>query len=224
MYILFLVLILGMNFAISWSNARAVGRYWTESKQIGGGFRAEVVCGYIQAIFGFTLCYCYILMLIAPFFLRYFGADEEFIADFESLTSSLAYLVIVTPIVGSGFRIWFTSLKNAWEQRSLRTIATAGWNSYAQIRNTIHFARTAPTAFENVCSFFDLGSSKSSKRRSSKNNGAVLLLAILLVVLALLGGYFTANAIMRSADAEYDAYGEFMNSHPRGVKVSVRKH
>ena len=125
------------------------------------------------------------------------GVDEGFIADFEVLTGNLTYLLVAIPIIGSGFRIWFTSLKSAWEQRSLRTIATAGWNSYAQIHNTISFARNAPSALKSISSFF--GGSK--KRSSSKNDGAIVMFAILVVIVALLGGYFTANAIMRKADA-----------------------
>ena len=212
MYLLFLFLLLGLNFFISWSNAKAVGRYWSESKQVGGSFRAEIVCGYIQAIFGFTMCYGYILMLIAPVFMRAKGVDADFIADFELLTSNMVYLLVAVPIIGSGFRIWFTSLKHAWEQRSLKTIAVAGWNSYAQIHNTINFARNAPSAFKTIGEFVGVGGKK--RRRSSKNDGAIVLLAILVVILALLGGYFTANAIMHKADAEYDGCEEFLRQHP----------
>lgn len=210
MYLLFLILLLGVNFAISWSNAKAVGRYWSESKQVGGSFRAGIICGYIQAIFGFTMVYSYVLMLIAPVLMRAKGVDEGFIADFEILTGNLTYLLVAIPIIGSGFRIWFTSLKSAWEQRSLRTIATAGWNSYAQIHNTISFARNAPSALKSISSFF--GGSK--KRSSNKNDGAIIMFAILVVVVALLGGYFTANAIMRKADAEFDGCDDFLRRHP----------
>lgn len=210
MYLLFLILLLGVNFAISWSNAKAVGRYWSESKQVGGAFRAEIICGYIQAIFGFTMVYSYVLMLVAPVLMRAKGVDESFIADFEVLTGNLTYLLVAIPIVGSGFRIWFTSLKAAWEQRSLRTIATVGWNSYAQIHNTISFARNAPSALKSISSFF--GGSK--KRNSSKNDGAIVMFAILVVIVALLGGYFTANAIMRKADAEFDGCDDFLRRHP----------
>ena len=210
MYLLFLILLLGVNFTISWSNAKAVGRYWSESKQVGGSFRAEIICGYIQAIFGFTMVYSYVLMLIAPVLMRAKGVDEGFIADFEVLTGNLTYLLVAIPIVGSGFRIWFTSLKSAWEQRSLRTIATAGWNSYAQIHNTISFARNAPSALKSISNFF--GGSK--KRSSSKNDGAIIMFAILVVIVALLGGYFTANAIMRKADAEFDGCDDFIRRHP----------
>ena len=139
---LLILLLLGVNFAISWSNAKAVGRYWSESKQVGGSFRAEIMCGYIQAIFGFTMAYGYVLMLIAPAFMQAKGVNPELIADFEILTSNMVYLLVAVPIVGSGFRIWFSSLRAAWEQRSLRTIATAGWNSYAQIQAGIPMHRS----------------------------------------------------------------------------------
>ena len=43
------ILLLGLNFIISWSNASYVGRYWSESKEVGGSFRRHVVCGYIMA-------------------------------------------------------------------------------------------------------------------------------------------------------------------------------
>ena len=207
---LLILLLLGVNFAISWSNAKSVGRYWSESKQVGGSFRAEIMCGYIQAIFGFTMVYGYVLMLIAPAFMQAKGVNPELIADFEILTSNMVYLLVAVPIVGSGFRIWFSSLRAAWEQRSLRTIATAGWNSYAQIHNTISLARNAPSAIKTVGSFF--GGSK--KRRSSKNDGAIIMLAILVVLAALLGGYFTANAIMRKADSEFDGCADFLSRHP----------
>lgn len=218
MYILFILLLLGFNFFISWSNTKAVGRYWSESKEVGGSFRAEIMCGYIQSIFGFTMVYGYLLMLIAPIFMEAKHVDPDFITDFELLTSNMVYLLVIVPIIGSGFRIWFTSLKAAWEQRSLRTIATAGWNSYAQIHNTISFARNAPSAFKTVGSFFG---GKKKRRSSSKGDGAIVILAIIVVILALLGGYFTANAIMRKADAEFDGCEDFLNQHPEYRKQAT---
>ena len=54
MAVLLLLLVLIVNFAISWANAAYVGRYWSESKQLGGSFRAYIVAGYIMAIAGFS--------------------------------------------------------------------------------------------------------------------------------------------------------------------------
>lgn len=198
-----MVLVLALNFAISWSNASYVGRYWTESKEVGGSFRAYVVCGYVMAIAGFTMVYGTILLSLAPLFLEMQGMEAVVIAKFRSLTADWLYLTYGAPIVLSGFRIWMVSLRSAWEERSFSYLATAGWNSYAQIRNTISFARHAPSAFERVMEAV-FGGKKSRSR--SKNDGLVVFLALMTVVLVLLAGYFTANAIMKRADAEYDLF------------------
>lgn len=218
MYYLLLLALLGFNFFISWRNAKTVGAYWSESKQVGGMFRAEIICGYIQAIAGFTMVYSYILLLIAPFVMQAANADPELIADFEVLAGNLVYLLVAIPIVGSGFLIWFRSLRTAWEQRSLSTIAVAGYNSFAQIHNTISLARNAPSAIKSIGGL--LGGDK--KRRSrSKNDGqaALILLALIVVVLAILGGYFTANYLVHKADEEFDGCQDFLNNHPEYRKA-----
>ncbi len=46
-----------------------------------------------------------------------------------------------------------------------------------------------------------------------------MVLALLLVVLAILGGYFTANAIMKHADAQYDAFEEAYMEHQRQLEA-----
>lgn len=81
---LWIILVLGANFALSWLNARNVGMYWTESKQIKGGFRCYVVCGYILAIAGFTMVYDYFLMLVANLIINS-SAEPEVIAQFKEL-------------------------------------------------------------------------------------------------------------------------------------------
>lgn len=216
MGIFLILLLLGVNFLISWSNASYVGRYWSESKEVGGSFRTYVVCGYIMAVAGFTMVYGYILLLLAPIVLQAGGADAEFIMQLETLASDLLYLLISVPILLSGFRIWVGSLRAAWEDRSFAHIATAGWNTYAQIHNGISFARNAPSAFSRVVgTLFDGEGSGSRSRSSKKNDAMVILIAIVLVILALFAGYFTANAIMKHADAEYDMFEKLNRRHER---------
>ena len=205
------ILLLGLNFFISWSNASCVGRYWSESKVVGGSFRRYIVCGYIMAVAGFTMVYGCILLLVAPYIMQATGKfDAEVIADFESLASDILYLLVAVPIVLSGFRIWIASLKAAFEKKTFSYIATAGWNSYAQIHNTISLARNAPSAFSRILEAF---SGKKSRRSSKKGSEYIALLAILVVVLAIVGGYLTADAIMRKADQEYD-----------GLEAAYREH
>lgn len=206
------ILLLGINFLISWSNASYVGRYWTESKKVGGSFRAYVVCGYIMAICGFTMVYGYILLLVAPVILSLQEVDPELIARFQSLSADCLYLLVAIPVVLSGFRIWIMSLRRAWEERTFSYIATAGWNSYAQIHNTISVARNAPSAFGRITEAL-FGGSESRSRSSKKNDGMIIVLALVVVILALLGGFFTANAIMKRADAEYDLFEDTYQKH-----------
>lgn len=202
MTFLFLVLALALNFIISWANANYVGRYWSESKEVGGSFRAYVVVGYIMAIAGFTMVYGYILLLISPLFLQMAKVDQETILMFEQLASDLIYLFCVLTIIPTGFYIWIRSLKNFWEKKTLANGLTAGWNTYAQVHNTISVARNAPSALSRVVKALFGGKGKK------KDNTVIVLLAIFVLILAIFGGYFTASAIMKKADREYDMFAD----------------
>lgn len=202
MTILFLLLVLALNFMISWANANYVGRYWSESKEVGGSFRVYIVVGYIMAIAGFTMVYGYILVLVAPIFLQIAEVDTETILMFEQLSSDLIYLFCVATVIPTGFYIWIRSLKNFWEKKTLANGLTAGWNSYAQIHNTIGVARNAPSALGRVTKALLGGKSKK------KDNTIIVLCAIFVLILAIFGGYFTASTIMKKADREYDMFAD----------------
>ena len=205
MQTLLMFLMLGVNFWISWSNARCVGKYWSESKEVGGSFRRLVVCGYVMAVAGFTMVYGYLLLIVAPYIFQAMGYSHSFVTQLQSLSADLIYLLVGASVILSGFRITAHSLRGAWEQKSFSYIANAGWNSYAQIHNVVNYARSAPSAFGRIVKALFGGSGKKS-RSKDENSAYIAFLAILIVVLALLGGYFTADAIMKRADAEYDAF------------------
>lgn len=208
MTILLLVLVLALNFGISWANASYVGRYWSESKEVGGSFRVYIVVGYIMAIAGFTMVYGYIGLLISPFILQLAKVDQETIIMFEQLSLDLVYIFCVVTIVPTGFYIWIQSLKDFWEQRTLSSGLTAGWNSYAQIHNTVSAARNAPSALGRISKALFGGKSKK------KGNTVIILCAIFLLILAIFGGYFTASAIMKKADREYDMFASIQKRNP----------
>ena len=195
---IFVFLILAFDFFISWSNAAYCGRYWSESKATGGSFRAYVVSGYIMAIAGFTMVYGYILILILPYFLQAFTKVPIEMADFQMLSADLLYVMVALAVIPTGFIIWFRSVANAWKQRTFGNIANAAWNTYAQIHNTASAVREMPSAFKRISGAL-LGGKKKKK-----GNEYVVILAILAVILALFGGYFTASAIMKKADQEYE--------------------
>lgn len=203
MAVLFLVLALALNFIISWANANYVGRYWSESKEVGGSFRAYIVVGYIMAIAGFTMVYGYILLLISPFFLQMAKLDQETILMFEQLASDLIYLFCVITMIPTGFYIWIRSLKNFWEKKTLANGLTAGWNTYAQVHNTISVSRNAPSALSRVANALFGGKGKK------KDNSVIVLFAIFILILVIFGGYFTASAIMKKADREYDMFANY---------------
>lgn len=206
--ILLLVLALAVNFVISWANASYVGRYWSESKEVGGSFRVYIIAGYIMAIAGFTMVYGYILLLISPVFLEMLKVEQETILMFEQLSSDLLYLFCIATMIPTGFYIWIRSLKRFWEKKTLDNGLVAGWNSSAQIHNALSAARNAPSAISRVAEAIFGGKDKK------KDNTIIVLCAIFVIILAIFGGYFTASAIMKKADREYDMFADLKKRNP----------
>ena len=205
---LFLFLLLALNFAISWSNASYVGRYWSESKQVGGSFRVYMVTGYIMAIAGFTMVYGYILLLVSPYILPLLKVSQETILAVQSLSADLIYLFCVATIIPTGFYIWIRSLKTFFEEKTLSAGLTAGWNTFAQVHNVVNAAREVPNALSRIADAL-LG---KGKKKNDKT--IIVVLAILIVAVAIFGGYFTASYIMKKADREYDMFSELEATHP----------
>ena len=205
---LFLFLLLALNFAISWSNASYVGRYWSESKQVGGSFRVYMVTGYIMAIAGFTMVYGYILLLVSPYILPLLKVSQETILAVQSLSADLIYLFCVATIIPTGFYIWIRSLKTFFEEKTLSAGLTAGWNTFAQVHNVVNAAREVPNALSRIADAL-LG---KGKKKNDKT--IIVVLAILIIAVAIFGGYFTASYIMKKADREYDMFSELEATHP----------
>lgn len=202
-----LVFMLALNFAISWANASSVGRYWTESKEVGGSFRFYIVSGYIIAIAGFTMVYSYILLLVSPIFLQIANVEEETILMIERLASDLTYLFCIATIIPAGFNILINNLQEFFEKKTLSSGIVASWNTYAQIHNTMNAARNAPSAFERIIE--TLFEDKNKK----KDNTIIILCAILILIFAILAGYFTASAIMKKADRDYDMFFDLQKKY-----------
>lgn len=216
------ILLLIFNFFISWSNAKYCGMYWSESKAAGGSFRAYVIVGYLMAIAGFTMVYAYILMMALPFILPLFmQISSEDLMAIEQLTADMLYVLLVLAIVPSGFFIWFKSVANFWEHKTLTNGLVAGYNTFVQYRNTATAFREVPNALGRISSALFGGKGKK------KAEGYIVLLAILVIIVALLSGYFTASAIMKKADREYDAFayaeGYYKSHHPTVRRTGRRR-
>jgi uncharacterized membrane protein len=172
---------------------------------MGGGTRVLVVSGYIMAIAGFTMVYStiltYIIARVGPYTEYLSQGDAQLLLQ---LVSDMSYILIAFAVIPTGIIIWINSLITFWKHKSLRTGGIAAWNTYATARNIISASRHVPSAFSRI-----VRSIKNSK--NSKNNGAIILLAIVIVLIAVLGGYFTASAIMKRADRKYDLFSAVNN-------------
>jgi hypothetical protein len=194
---LWIVILLIVNFVISWFNASNVGRIWSEAKQIGGGTRVLAVAGYIMAIAGFTMVYS----ILIGYFIAYAGPASGYMtardaADLAQLVSDMSYILVILPIIPAGIIITVNSLITFWKHKSLRTGGIAAWNTFASMSNVISASRNVPSAFGRIM----------SSVKNSRDNSGIVRLAIAIVLLAVLGGYFTASAIMKRADQKYDLF------------------
>ncbi|MDR0886054.1 MAG: hypothetical protein LBN22_06825 [Clostridiales Family XIII bacterium] len=197
-----------INFVISWFNAKNTGKIWTESKHIGGAMRVTAIAGYTMAIAGFTLVYVMILMIIVSYAgpaTGYMSASQA--SYLTSLIGDMSYILIATAIIPSGIIITINSIISFWRRKSLVGGGIAAWNTIATARNVMNATRAMPSAFGRII--------EATKKQ--RGNGAILMLALAIVLLAVLGGYFTASAIVKKADREYDLF-QNLNQQPLPVR------
>jgi hypothetical protein len=189
------ILLLGLNFGLSWWNAYSAGKIWTEVKQIGGFPRVLAVSAFVMSVAGFTLVYSIILLVVMAFIAPTLGwLSESDVQTLLQLIGDMSYVLVITAVIPSGFIIWINSLIRFWKQKSLKHGGIAAWNTFAMASNVISAARHMPSAISRI-----VESSKNAK-------GGVVLLALVVVACAVLGGYFTAHAILKKADKKYDLF------------------
>lgn len=175
-----------LNFGISLLNAWGCGKSWSETKSAGGVVHFLNWCGAIMGAAGFTWCYLVIFGFVGA---NYQVTNEEGVTgpllDAEALEAfiSLGYSVIILPIIGSGLAITVNSWRVFMERRTLGNGLATGWNTYAQVSNTISAIEHAPNVGRIISKFFE---------GDSKLKGMVLFL----VVFAVLGGALTTYTII----------------------------
>lgn len=184
-----------LNFVISWFNAWAVGKTWTETKAVGGFIHFMSWMGAVMSAVGFTWCYTVIIgygAVTIPITDEDTGVSAPLLTMEEAkVFFDLAYLIYVVPLLGSGLAIMTHSWGVFWRRRSLTNGVVAGWNTFANLHNFYQTAKHLPDAFGNVSGFFS-GSSSSS---SSDDKGKIILI---LVAIAVVGGILTTFAIIRT--------------------------
>lgn len=191
------ILLLLLNVAISIWNCYAVGTAWKDTMALGTTFDKIVLwSAVIQSGVGFSMP---ILLMLAygSVTLLTSGTDPLMtIAQGEQFMQaifSLWYVAVIFPILGSGFAIWAHSIRAAFQRRDFASIATAGWNSFAQIQNTVSAVNNLGDAIGNVGEFFS--GVTSSKGSDSKGKAGLLL--ILIVIVALAAGFMIAFGLIR---------------------------
>jgi hypothetical protein len=194
-----------LNFAISWMNARSAGRIWSESMAVGGALRFHAMAAYALAVMGFTMVYGIILVMLMPAVLpMLMDINPEALWSTTRLANDMLFILIALFILPLGYYAWFTSFVAFWRRRGLANGLSLGWNTYANLRNTITIARHAPSAVRRISDALFRG------RRQGK--GAIVAVALFVIIMAIIGGWLTASAIMRRADESCDFF-EGMHCH-----------
>jgi hypothetical protein len=193
---LLLVGVLILNVLISIWNCYAVGTAWKDTMAMGSTFDKVLLwSGVIQSGVGFSMPILIALALGTTVFLT--SGTEPVLTTAEATellegVFSLWYIAVIFPILGSGLAIWAHSVRTALHRRDLGSFAVAGWNSYAQIHNTLSAINNLGGAFGNVGKLF---SGALSGKGDGK--GKLAILAILLVIVALVAGFMIAFSLVR---------------------------
>jgi hypothetical protein len=187
------VLVWFVNFGISIWNAYAVGKAWVETKHSGGWPRFMAWMGAVMSACGFSWCYLIVLATVA-WQLEWFG-DEHFL-----MTLQLGYILIIPAVLSSGLMIMLDSWARAYRTRTVGSIGTAAWNTYAEIHNAFHAVNDLDKAFAGVMNMLESRGGGSS----DKKGGAALVLVFVLVILALVSGILTTAVIIRRFAGEDD--------------------
>lgn len=179
-----------VNLAISWWNAKAVGTIWVESKQAGGWYRFMAWMGAIMSAAGFTWSYLVIIGL---------GLGYFHVLDLEQLQYlfDVGYVTLIPFVLFAGYAITFDSWRIAFHERSLGGYGVAGWNTFASAYNTYNAVQGFGPALGNV--FNGLGKVMS---KSGKSAGYVAILIVFLLILT--AGITTTAALIHHYAARED--------------------
>jgi hypothetical protein len=106
-------------------------------------------------------------------------------------------VAVIFPILGSGLAIWAHSVRVAYERRDFASLATAGWNTFAQVHNMVDAWQNVGGAVGSVGDLFGSLSKGSSDSSSDNSKAKVAIVAILIVVIALAVGFLIAFGLVR---------------------------
>lgn len=193
MLLLFGILLL--NAGISFWNAKVCGQAWVESKAVGGMIRLLVWCGAIQSAIGFSSVFIFPLVMAAHTFVPQYFTDVYYKGALN-----LWYLTVIFPAIGTGLIITIQSWIVAFRERSLLSMGSAAYNTFAEIHNTMGMIDSLGPAFRSVGDAFSglLDDSSDDAKGKLAIIGLAIMISIVLIAL-LAGSLLTAAIIHRYA-------------------------
>lgn len=212
--------ILLLNVLISTWNCYAVGTAWKDTMAMGGWFNKMVLwSAVIQSGVGFSMP---ILIALSWGTVQYLTSgtlpemSPEEGAAFMQAIFNLWYVAIIFPILGSGLAIWAHSLRMAYRRRDFASIASAGWNTFAQVHNMLSAINNLGGAFGNIGEFFGKALSGKGDARAK-----LVILAVILVIVSLVAGFMITFALVRYfANKTTSRIEEYANAKRSGAQFS----
>lgn len=165
------LLILALNIAISFWNARVCGLMWADAKREGGWTIALVWSGLIQSAIGFSMIFIFAEAMIAA------GFGKPKIAN---AMAGLWYIAIIVPCIGTGLIITAHSVMVAWKERDFSSIATAAWNVGATAHNLYEAPGALSKAWEAITSVTGSSSDDEDSSPLAALIGPLIALAVAL--------------------------------------------
>ncbi len=207
MEILGLTFIVLLNVGISWWNCYAVGTAWKDVHTTGSGWMKAVLwSGAIQSVVGFSMAILVVLLFGGGGLMAAVGwVDAETYHYMVEFGTSLWYLAIIVPALGSGYIVTAHSLMMAFKYRDFGSMATAGWNVYASINNTVHAIRGIGGAVNTVAEFA-IGMLDSGSSSNSKKGGG--LIVVVMVIMSIVGGAMLAYSLIKKYANQTESYAE----------------
>lgn len=183
-----LLLILALNFGISWWNCYALGGIWAEARALGGWPRFLAWCGATQAAIGFSSVALALFAGIAY-------ATGHLPDKALQAAAGLWYLLVIIPALGTGLALTIQSWIVAFRERSIANMGIAAYNTLAQVHNLYGAIDGIGQAFGAVKDMLP-GFGGDSDSDSDSAEAAMALLIIGLVIGALLSGVLLTGALI----------------------------
>lgn len=173
-----------LTLGLSYWNARVCGQVWVEANALGGWIRAVVWSGAVQSAIGFSA----LLLLLLGVIMSALGVLP---ASMMSGMASLWYLLVIIPVLLTGWVITVHSWISLARDRSLINLAATGWNTYASISNTYGAVQGVGSAWGNVKEMIPDVDSEDIQ-------GAAWIAILAAVIVSLVGGAVITWAIIKA--------------------------